>query len=85
MVALSSLPVSLVSLLLLSTTSLGAPAPESYSESLRLTGLPDGKAHSQFSFKIKGGWNEDGHRLGKNVVGKSAHLNPRRGPVTRSP
>lgn len=69
MVLFSSLPSALVGIVVLSAAAVGSPRSEIYSESLRLTGLPDGKAHSRFKFNSRGGWDEDGHRIGKNVVG----------------
>ncbi|GEM12335.1 phosphatidylinositol glycan, class T [Rhodotorula toruloides] len=74
----------LVSLLLVSlgctalaNASSSVARADSYRESLRLTPFPDGKVHSEFSFRLEGAWRDEGLALAENVVVHDHTLLPR--------
>lgn len=46
-----------------------APSSESYTESLRLTPLADGKVHSNLTFIMRGPWEQE-QQLGVNAIGE---------------
>lgn len=46
---------------------------DSYRETLRLTPFPDGKVHSEFSFRLEGAWRDEGLAVSQNAVGTYTH------------
>ncbi|KAJ8292423.1 GPI transamidase component PIG-T [Rhodotorula toruloides] len=50
---------------------------DSYRETLRLTPFPDGKVHSEFSFRLEGAWRDEGLAVSQNAVVHDHTLLPR--------
>ncbi|BGP00615.1 Subunit of the glycosylphosphatidylinositol transamidase complex-like protein [Rhodotorula toruloides] len=50
---------------------------DSYRESLRLTPFPDGKVHSEFSFRLEGAWRDEGLAIAENAFVHDHALLPR--------
>ncbi|BGP34593.1 Subunit of the glycosylphosphatidylinositol transamidase complex-like protein [Rhodotorula toruloides] len=69
-------------LVLLGCTALADASPsvaraDTYRDSLRLTPFPDGKVHSEFSFRLEGAWRDEGLAVSENVVVHDHTLLPR--------